>query len=139
MKKLVKDQKYNAGTRPSEHVINDKSFLKQNEGSIPSNVLICSNTSSISSYQDYCKAHQIQMHPARMPKEIPEFFVRMLTNEGDLVLDPFGGSNTTGMIAEQLGRNWLSTELNLDYIKGSKGRFNDGSIISNSSDRKALV
>lgn len=139
MKKLIKDQKYNSGVRPSEHVINETSFLKENTGSIPSNVLICSNTSSSTDYQKYCKENDLAMHPARMPKEIPEFFISMLSSEGDLIFDPFGGSNTTGYIAEQLKRKWIATELNLDYIKGSKGRFSNGAGTSHASDRKALV
>jgi len=127
MKKLLKSQKYNAGTRPSEHVINETSFLKEHAGAIPSNVLISSNTGSNSDYQTYCKENGIALHPARMPKEIPEFFIKMLTDENDIVFDPFGGSNTTGMVAETLKRKWIATELNKDYIDGSKGRFINGS------------
>lgn len=127
MKQLLKNKKYNAGERPSEHVINETSFLKEHAGSIPSNVLISSNTASNTDYQNYCKQHEIPLHPARMPKEIPEFFIKMLTDENDIVFDPFGGSNTTGAVAESLKRNWISTELNKEYIDGSKGRFIDGS------------
>ncbi len=133
MKSLLKKKKYNAGVRPSEHVINETSFLKEHGGAIPSNVLMSSNTSSNSDYQQYCKKNAIPLHPARMPKEIPEFFIKMLTDEGDLVLDPFGGSNTTGMVAESLSRKWLSVELNKEYIEGSKGRFStiqDGAVIN---------
>lgn len=131
MKKLLKSQKYNAGTRPSEHVINETSFLKEHAGSIPSNVLMSSNTGSTSDYQTYCKENGYSLHPARMPKEIPEFFIKMLTDENDLVLDPFGGSNTTGMVAEEMNRKWISTELNQEYINGSKGRFLNGSDSNN--------
>jgi len=123
MKKLLKDQKYNAGTRPSEHVINETSFLKEHQGAIPSNVLMSANTGWSSDYQNYCKENSITLHPARMPKEIPEFFIKMLTDDGDVVLDPFGGSNTTGKVAEELKRKWITTELNEEYIIGSKGRF----------------
>ena len=131
MKKLLKKQKYNSGTRPSEHVINETSFLTEHAGSIPSNVLMSSNTSSYSDYQTYCKENKLPLHPARMPREIPEFFIKMLTEEDDVIFDPFGGSNTTGMVAEDLNRKWIATELNEDYINGSKGRFLDGSIVSN--------
>ena len=58
-----------------------------------------------------------------MPKEIPTFFIKMLTDEGDMVLDPFAGSNTTGWIAEQLKRKWISIEVEPEYIAGSRGRF----------------
>ena len=58
-----------------------------------------------------------------MPKSLAEFFIRYLTDPGDLVLDPFGGSNTTGEAAEKLGRRWVTVETKLDYICGSVGRF----------------
>jgi len=123
MKKLLNEQKYNSGRRPSEHVINEKSFLTNNGGAIPSNVLISSNTDSNSKYLRYCKDKGIGPHPARMPLDLPEFFIRFLTDENDLVFDPFGGSNTTGESAESLNREWISVEINDEYIEGSKGRF----------------
>ena len=123
MQKLLSEQSYNSGKRPSEHVINEKSFLTNNEGAIPSNVLISSNTDSNSHYLNYCRDKDILPHPARMPIDLPEFFIKFLTDKGDLVFDPFGGSNTTGEAAEALDRNWIAAEINEDYIKGSKGRF----------------
>lgn len=61
-----------------------------------------------------------------MQARLVDWFTRFLTAEGDLVLDPFGGSNTTGSVAERLGRNWVAVEPREDYIAGSKGRFPDG-------------
>lgn len=124
MKKLLKKKKYNSGQRPSEHLIGEKSFLKDNNGAIPSNVLIGANTISTSKYIEYCKINNIELHPARMPEFIPDFFIKYLTDPGDLVFDPFGGSNTTGWVAEKLKRKWISVEIKESYIKGSKGRFN---------------
>jgi len=98
--------------------------LKDNNGAIPSNVLIGANTNSTSKYIEHCKENNIELHPARMPEFIPDFFIKFLTNHGDLVFDPFGGSNTTGWVAEKLKRRWISVEINKSYIKGSKGRFN---------------
>ena len=123
MKKLLKNQDYNSGKRPSEHHIGAESFLKRNKGAIPSNVLISSNTSPNSRYQQYCRKKELVPHPARMPIDIPKFFIKFLTNKNDLVWDPFAGSNTTGEAAQSLERKWLATETNIDYIKGSKGRF----------------
>jgi DNA modification methylase len=123
MKSLLKKGSYNFGARPSEHRIGRKSFLKENDGSIPSNVIIASNTTANSPYQLYCKEKKIVPHPARMPIEIPIFFIKFLTEKGDLVYDPFCGSNTTGEAAENLDRKWIGTELNKSYIKGSIGRF----------------
>lgn len=123
MKKLLKSGKYNAGTRPSEYVIGNTSFSSDNGGAIPSNVIIASNTISNDRYINYCKEKKINIHPARMPKEIPEFFIKFLTDADDLVLDPFAGSNMTGFVAEQLGRRWMSMEVNKAYVLGSAGRF----------------
>lgn len=123
MKKLIKSGKYNSGRRPSEYTIGEKSFNKNNGGSIPSNVLIASNTSSNSPYINFCKENNYTIHPARMPKEIVEFFVKFLTNENEYVLDPFSGSNTTGYVCETNNRNWVTIEKNEEYIKGSMGYF----------------
>ena len=62
-------------------------------------------------------------HPARFPPQLPEFFINFLTNEGDLVVDIFWGSNTTGATAERLNRRWMICEQNEDYLKGSRFRF----------------
>lgn len=123
MKKLLKRQTYNAGRRPSEHQISKTSFLTDHGGAIPPNVLTMSNTISSDGYRTYCKEKKLKLHPARMPPELAEFFIKLLTDKNDLVLDPFAGSNTTGFTAESLGRRWISVEPDPDYIKGSLGRF----------------
>jgi site-specific DNA-methyltransferase (cytosine-N4-specific) len=123
MKKLLERQSYNAGPRPSQHHIGQTSFLTDHGGAIPANVLTISNTISTDEYRRYCKEMKLRMHPARMPPDLAEFFTRFLTDEGDLVLDCFAGSNTTGAVAEELGRRWLAVEPEADYIAGSLGRF----------------
>lgn len=123
MQKLLKRQTYNAGTRPSQHVVRPETFLSDHEGAIPSNVLSFANTNSTDAYQQYCREQGIKPHPARMPAGLAEFFIRFLTDEADLVLDPFGGSNTTGAVAERLQRRWVSFEPVDEYIRGSVGRF----------------
>lgn len=123
MKRLLKRNSYNSGKRPSEHDIGEKSFCKNNGGAIPSNVIVASNTASNDAYLDYCKKHSKTPHPARMPYKVPEFFIEFLTDPGDLVFDPFAGSNTTGYIAEKLERQWLSVEINSDYAYDSLCRF----------------
>lgn len=128
MKDLLRKQKYNTGKRPSQHKIGAKSFLKNNAGAIPSNVITLANTLSNTEYQVYCREQALQPHPARMPPGLAEFFIKFLTKPDMLVLDPFAGSNTTGAAAEKLGRRWIAIEPQDDYISGSKGRFN-GNII----------
>lgn len=129
MKKLIKSGKYNAGKRPSEYEIGDASFLNDNGGAIPSNVIIASNTISNDPYLSYCKEHHFDIHPARMPKEVPAFFIKLLTDKDDIVLDPFAGSNTTGSVAESLRRRWISIEINEDYVNSSIGRFEEATIL----------
>jgi DNA modification methylase len=123
MQDLLERGSYNSGRRPSQHKISKKSFSKDNGGAICPNVLSISNTQSNDPYQIYCRNQNIEFHPARMPSTLPEFFIKFLTDPGDIVLDPFGGSNTTGAAAESLDRHWVSVEPNNNYIDGSKGRF----------------
>jgi site-specific DNA-methyltransferase (cytosine-N4-specific) len=123
MKKLLETREYNAGRRPSGHVIGEDTFFKDNGGAIPGNVLRYANTPWNSEYVAYCRAHGLKRHPARMQPGLVEFFVEFLTDEGDMILDPFAGSNTTGGVAERLGRQWRSVERDPDFAEGSKARF----------------
>lgn len=123
MLNLLRTKRYNAGKRPSQHNIGKTSFLTDNKGAIPSNVITVSNTRANTDYLEYCRINNLQSHPARMPIEVAEFFIKLLTEPGDLVLDPFAGSNTTGAAAEKLGRRWVAIEPDLEYILGSRGRF----------------
>lgn len=125
MKELLQKGSYNSGKRPSQHHIGETSFLKNNGGAIPSNVLTYANTLASDPYQLYCRNNKLQLHPARMPTDLAKFFIKFLTEPGDIVLDPFGGSNTTGAAAEDLERFWISVEASEEYIKGSRGRFEE--------------
>jgi site-specific DNA-methyltransferase (cytosine-N4-specific) len=127
MNRLLATGKYNAGRRPSEHDIGSESFNKNNGGAIPPNVLTVSNTRAGDAYQRFCTDGGVDPHPARMPEELARFFINFLTHPNQIVYDPFAGSNTTGAVAEDLGRRWIATEANEDYIRGSFGRFPDGS------------
>ncbi|MFQ4144744.1 site-specific DNA-methyltransferase [Chlorogloeopsis sp. ULAP02] len=123
MKQLLKNG-YKAKMRPSGHDISEQ-FQKDNKGAIPPNLLEIANTESNSAYLRRCKLMGIQPHPARFPQGFAEFFIKFLTDEGDTVLDPFAGSNTTGFVAETLQRQWISFEINEDYVIGSRYRFVD--------------
>ena len=116
------DNGYKAKLRPSGHDISEN-FSINNGGAIPSNLLAIPNTESNSTYLRYCQQHDLRPHPARFPSDLPEFFIRMLTDPGDYVLDPFAGSCMTGEIAEWLGRRWRCVELMADYLQGALGRF----------------
>ena len=57
-----------------------------------------------------------------MQEKLAEFFLDFLTDEGDIVLDPFAGSNTTGAVAQRLRRRWVSIELDEDYAQSAEVR-----------------
>lgn len=109
--------------RPSGHVMGMSSWIHDNGGAIPPNLLKIPNSESNSQYLRLCKDHGIRPHPARFPSGIPEFFIKMLTDENDLVVDIFAGSNTTGFVAQQLLRRWVSIELSEEYAATSVFRF----------------
>lgn len=136
MQQLLKKQSYNAGKRPSGHDISKTGFLKDNGGAIAANVvdltdaslipeslLRFSNTGWDAAYRRYCEDRGHEAHPARMQAGLAAFFVQLLTEDNDLIMDPFAGSNTTGAVAEGLGRSWLAVEAHRDYAEGSRGRF----------------
>ncbi len=121
MKHLLKNG-YVAKLRPSGHDISEK-FSKDNGGSVPPNLLAIANTESNGRYQDHCRNENIAIHPARFPSALPEYFMRFLTDPGDYVVDPFGGSCVTGAVAEALERKWTCCELSEEYLLGGKARF----------------
>lgn len=149
MEALVKNG-YQYRVRPSGHDISEN-FGRRNEGAIPPNLLgftedpsafegqayefsfpnllAISNTRSNDRYQKACQAHNMKAHPARFPLALPAFFLEFLTDAGDLVCDPFAGSNTTGEAAEELGRRWVSCDLDDEngradsYVRASAFRF----------------
>jgi site-specific DNA-methyltransferase (cytosine-N4-specific) len=156
MRRLLEKGTYNPGPRPSEFVIGETSFLKNNSGAIPPNVLAVplaetlaelssqpfnvftlANTSSSDSYQNYCRAAGVIPHPARMPSKLAEFFIDFLTDPKDLVIDPFAGSNVTGAAAERLGRRWKSIEIEQAYVQASRARFEQLQLPQKPADRVA--
>lgn len=124
MKKLL-EKGYKAKLRPSGHDISEK-FSKAHKGAIPPNLLSLANTDSNSPYMRECRRRGIKTHPARFPPALPEFFIEFLTEPGDTVLDIFAGSNTTGSVAERLGRRWIAFELEQKYLAASAFRFLSG-------------
>lgn len=142
MKNLLKKGSYNAGGRPSEHKISEKGFLNDRGGAISHNLFEMepieegretrlpnafsfSNTASNDFFHRSCKEKGITPHPARMPVGLASFFIEYLTDKGDLVLDPFGGSNTTGYASALVDRRWVAIEMKEEYIEQSQLRFLD--------------
>lgn len=127
---------YDAKLRPSGHDISDK-FSIDNKASIPPNLLAIPNTESNSYYIRYCRAHNYVIHPARFPSVLPEFFIRMLTDENDLILDPLAGSSVVGAVCERLNRRWICCEIEHEYNMGAVGRF-DREALRESQQRSDL-
>jgi site-specific DNA-methyltransferase (cytosine-N4-specific) len=143
MRRLL-ERGYNAGPRDSEHVVGHKWSIN-NGGAIPENLLIAAwpfreeiiddneiynllaiaNTTSNDDYSRKCREYKRHKHPARFPVELPSFFINFLTEPGDIVFDPFGGSCSTGKAAEDLGRYWFTSEINPYYVETSSLRFFD--------------
>lgn len=119
-------------TRPSGHNIKPSFGKVEPGGSIapnvveeelPTDLLKFGNNAANDPYTERCKETGVKIHPARFPSALPEFFIKLLTEEGDIVLDPFAGSNTTGAVAEKLHRRWIAVEKVETYLRASKFRF----------------
>lgn len=134
MRELIKNG-YKAMKRPSGHDISTK-FQKDNGGAIPSNVLQIANTESNTKYLRECKRRGIKPHPARYPEALVKFFIDFLTDEGDLVLDPFAGSNVTGAVCNASERRWISSELEPRYVESSIIRFEIGRMFEGTTTYK---
>ena len=98
-------------------------WSKRQRGAIPPNLIIAANTRSNDPYLKACREHGLEVHPARFAEAVPQFFIKFLTRPGDIVLDPFCGSNLVGEVAERLARRWTSIEIRTTYVVGSAFRF----------------
>jgi DNA modification methylase len=125
--------------RPSGHNIKTSFDKIDNGGSIPANViseelipsemLVFGNNAANDLYTLRCKESGAKIHPARFPAALPEFFIKLITSDEDLVVDPFAGSNTTGAVAESLRRRWLAVDNVESYLASSRFRFSEGAFI----------
>jgi len=118
--------------RPSGHVIRGSFDKIKAGGAIPPNVveeqfsesmLKSGNNAANDDYTRLYKESGTKIHPARFPAALPAFFIKLLTQPNDLVIDPFAGSNTTGAVAEELDRRWLSFDEVEEYLLASGFRF----------------
>ena len=108
------------------HRIAPGNFGAHTEGRIPRNVLTLGHRCPDNDrYRRYARDHELPVHGAMFPLSLVSFFIRLLTQPDELVIDPFGGSICTGSAAEQLGRRWIVVEKMLDYLRGGAGRFLD--------------
>jgi DNA modification methylase len=133
MRRLI-ERGFRIKERPSGWKPTEK-FRRDHGGSIPGNLIEAGNNDSNGPYMSRCREAGLKAHPARFPAALPDFFIRLLTNEGDLVVDPFAGSNTTGRVAQDLQRTWLGFELHGGYVAASQYRFAAGEIEADASER----
>ena len=119
----------------------------------PSAVLIWLASKSKKYYFDYQKAKKLnggkQMrnlwtltakrhkteHPTEKPEDLLERIILLGSKEDDMILDPFMGSGTTGVVAKRLGRHFLGIEVDKDYFNIAKNRINSEKIL----DKEKLI
>ncbi|HHT66915.1 MAG TPA: site-specific DNA-methyltransferase [Erysipelotrichaceae bacterium] len=65
-------------------------------------------------------------HPTQKPVKLLERLITAATKEGDLILDPFNGSGTTGIVATKMNRRYIGIEINKDYLELTKKRYLGG-------------
>ncbi len=99
-------------------------FGNPTAGKIPRNVLTFGHACADQrQYKRAARAAGLPAHGAPMPLALASFLIEFMSEPGDLIVDPFGGSFTTAKAAELLGRRWLSTEIMVQYILGAAHRF----------------
>jgi len=108
------------------YVLKEGAFAKETPGALPQNVFVrghrCKETDA---YRLTCKELGIPHNAATFPADLPRRFINFLTIRGELVADPFGGSLSTGYVAEELERRWMSTDVIWEYLRGGGERYSD--------------
>lgn len=125
---------YRSKLRPSGHFVTHK-FMVDHGGAIPPNLLQVGGNESNTYYIKACQKAGVKPHPARFPREIPDFFIKLTTSENDLILDPFAGSNVTGEAAEFNNRRWIAVETKEQYLMGSRFRFVEPELFRSATSR----
>ncbi len=108
--------------RPSGLDINPEAFA-MSSGPLPGNLIVTGGVSGNDAYSRSCRAAGLEAHPARFPEILPRQVILLASDAGDVVYDPMAGSNTTGKLAQDLGRRWISSDPMLDYVRSSALRF----------------
>lgn len=109
-------------TRPSGHGASEANARP--DLVLPSN-LIVQNIANYSNCHWFKRAREMGLHPASFPEEIPDFFIRLMTQPGQLVCDPFAGSGTVGAAAARLRRKFVLCDVQPLYCEIAKSRFRD--------------
>lgn len=80
-------------------------------------------------WQVHIGSNRNGQHPAVFPLQLAKDHITTWSQPGDTVLDPFLGSGTTALAAQQLGRNYLGIEINADYVEIAKERLKQGVLL----------
>ncbi|TXH00067.1 MAG: site-specific DNA-methyltransferase [Nevskiaceae bacterium] len=103
-----------------------RSFSKMTEGRIPRNVLEFGHACKAQqAYKRRARALGLPAHGAPFPERLVEFLIKFMTEEGDLVVDPFSGSFTVPAVAERLNRRWVGVDTMGEYVRGGAERFTE--------------
>lgn len=104
--------------------IREGSFGNPTAGRIPRNVIDVSVTcAGQRAYKRAAQALGLPAHGAPFPEKLAEFLIQFLTAEGMLVADICAGSQTVPVVAERLGRPWVSADTGAEYVRGGATRF----------------
>jgi len=108
--------------------IRENSYRNVTKGKIPRNILTYPhNCKDQSAYKAKARNAGLPAHGAPYPLELARFIIEFMSQDGDLIVDPFAGSLTTAKAAESLNRRWLCTEKIHEYLAGSIYRFENAS------------
>jgi DNA modification methylase len=128
-KHLINEYRINSD---GAHIVRNTSYNNITKGKIPKNIFErghkCKDQDE---YKKYCKEINIPYHGASFPLDLAKFFISFLSDEEDLIVDPFGGSLTVAKGAEELNRRWLSSDNIWQYLRGAFGRFKTAEINPN--------
>lgn len=108
--------------RPSGFTFGPSSFV-EGQGAIPPSLIVATNCASRSKYRLAERAAGREPHPALMPDALAEFGIKLATDVGDLVYDPFGGAGTVGLAAERLDRRWILNDRSRYYSESAQINF----------------
>jgi DNA modification methylase len=117
-------QKNIASHSDGAYQLRSGSYSNQTVGRIPRNVLTIGHSCADQrEYKQQARENNLPAHGAAMPLKLASFFIKFLTEPGELVVDPFAGSFSTAKEAEKLGRRWICTDNILEYVVGAASRF----------------
>lgn len=124
--KKIRDvsRKHLTGMRymPSGHSLKTERICKDRGGSIPVNYVYASMNDGSQEYMEEWKKRGLDVHPARYPEMLCDFWLLFLTEPSDVVFDPFTGSGTTLSSAKRLGRRYIGCDISKMFIEATQIR-----------------